>query len=389
MKLLLTLFLPLATLFASSNDPFPSSSRQLAIDAYSTRPSEENWLFSPLSATACLSMAYAGSDQRTASELSNALHLLLPQEEVGASYQSFVQQLLHSPSNEKDFGLHIAQGMWSQINFSFLDSFTHLIRDDFCAEIESIDFTPASVQHINAWFASNTEHKIENLLNPSDIDLNTKLVLANALYFKGFWSHPFYSPETTFSSFTKQNGLIVTASMMHQAAQFPYYEDSECQAVLLPFANDSSAAADPACLLVLNKTASRLTTDRLDRILASLSMRMVDLAVPKFKFEQRLDLKVLLEELGVRDAFTEFADFSKMDGRLDLFISKVVQKCFFSFEENGVEAAAATAAVMNMTSCWTPPELWASFIADRPFEFVLIDQNTKTCLMIGHVEDPM
>ena len=392
-RLTWTLCLPLSTLFSSVDDPFPKSSRHLASEAYSRRPSQENWLFSPLSASACLSMVYAGSDQMTALELKNGLNLMLSPEEAGPNFKSFVQDLLHSSTGERDFNLHIAQGMWSQRGFPFLESFISSMQNDFSAEIESIDFTPHSVDRINAWVASQTEQKIQNLLSPLDIDSRTKLVLANALYFKGCWQTPFSPKQTGIASFTKQNGEIETAFMMRQASRFSYYEDEELQAVLLPFAKSASAEASPACLLILSKKPSTpvtLSAQKIDQILGSLSVYTVNLEVPRFTFEQKLDLNSLLLQLGVRDAFTNLADFSKMDGRADLCLSKVVQKCFFSFDENGVEAAAATAAVMNTTTCITPsPELIASFIANRPFEIVLVDSNSRTCLMIGHVEDPM
>lgn len=378
--------------FADADDAFPRSSRAMAIDAMNTSLSDQNWLFSPLSASACLSMVYAGSDGRTAYELREALHLSLDQNLVGESFCSFLHNLVHNPSNQTDFKLTIIQGIWSQLGFPFLDQFISSIRHDFEAEIESIDFSSSEINRINRWISDQTEQKINNLFNPADIDASTKLVLANTIYFNGCWIDRFQPHCTIRSPFTISPGCTKAVETMQQLSYFQYFEDSDWQAVMLPFTRDGSLCAKPVCLLLLSKqseAAHRLTEDQLYQILTSAKQRKVHVQVPRFKFEQRFDLQSLLQRLGVRDSFSMLADFSKMDGRGDLYLSKVVQKCFFSMDEQGVEAAAATGAVMNVKDCKPTDEDSVTFIANRPFEFMLFDQNSKTCLILGHVADPL
>jgi serpin B len=387
--LILALCIPSFGLMATPKDPL--SCNELACEAYQRRHGDANWLFSPFSASACLSMVYAGSNGQTALEIQDALNLHFPPAQAGRFFHQIWQELVHGPADDKDFKLHIVQGIWSQINFPFLESYMASMRTDFGAMIQSLKFSPQAANCINSWIASQTDQKIQNLLSPSDITPDTRLVLANALYFKGCWLKPFLARSTTDYPFSVQPGTAKQVHMMNQTGQFQYFEDSELQAVVLPFFKDASAKSCPACLLLLSKNPAvplSLSTEKLDLILSSLQVMTVNLQVPKFKLEQGMGLNTLLMQLGMHAAFNKLADFSGMDGRGDLFLSKVLQKCFFSFEENGVEAAAATVAIMNMTSGLQPPRLTVSFIADHPFEFMLLDLNSKTCLMLGHVADP-
>lgn len=377
---------PISSIFAAP--AFSKSTRELAVSGYSLRPKSENWLFSPFSAAACLSMVYSGANNRTASQIANALSFTLPQSEIGPSFDELMQDLSHQSVDESDFKLHIAQGMWSQRDFPFLDRFKADIGRYFHADIESIDFSFDSISKINSWIAAHTDDKIQNLLSNTDIDASTKLVLANAFYFKGCWTKPFL--YETSDLFYLQPNETKQIEMLSQAGRFLYFEDDDWQAILLPLSKDRSAVADPACLVLLSKNemSSSLSSEKLDLILSSMEMRTVNLSIPKFKLEQRADLKTFFEQLGIEDAFTSQSDFSLMDGRQDLFINVLVQKCFFSFEKNGVDAAAATAAVMNITCCKPPAHLLVTFHANHPFEFLLMDMNSQTCLMMGHVADP-
>ena len=375
--------------FADPSDTLGKSSCELALDAHSRRESNQNWIFSPFSASACLSMVFTGAAGPTAEELSRALHLdgIL---EVPQTYRDLQNSLIHSTSKANDFTLHIAQGMWKADGFPFLSSFVSSMQNDFGAQIETIDFDSNATHRINSWFAEETHQKIQNLLQPSDIDPNTKLVLGNAIYFCDTWVQPFSADRTSPEPFYLYPEVAKTVPMMRQAAKLPYYEDEELQAVLLPLSS-ASVSCKPACLLVLGKNDTRRTVispQKLDRIFSFISFRMVNLAVPKFKMERRFDLENLLRGLGVSLAFSRDADFSLMDGSRDLCISKIVQKSFFSLNEDGVEAAAGTAAVMNLTCQKPPPDFLATFTADRPFDFLLIDEISKVCLMIGHVADP-
>jgi serpin B len=385
------LFLPLALLWGQP-DPIGQSTCDLAIDAYSNRPKlDENYLFSPLSASSCMSMVYTGANGSTAEEIGKALHLFLPQESIPSSFCNLQNRLIHSPNSNNDFTLHIAQGLWSQEGFLLLDDFVSSMQNNFKAMIESIHFDLTATKKINDWIAQKTNQKIQNLLASDDLDSSTKLVLANALYFSGAWHFPFEARCTEKAPYYLYPSIVKIVPMMNQQAKLPYYENEDLQAVLLPF-QSSIAECEPACLLILGKKDTmplQLTKENIDAILAQLNPRIVRLSVPKFTLEQKPDLDRLFRQLGVSLAFSSSADFSNMDGRIDLFLSKIVQKCFLSFDEKGVEAAAATASIMNVTTEYHPPTfLPVSFIADHPFELLLIEKNGRSCLMIGHIADP-
>jgi serpin B len=354
---------------------------KIASAAYQSYENQsKNWIFSPFSMSACLSMIYAGSDGRTAEELKEALHTALTQDEIGPHFQSLSELLIES-SGPGDFSLSMAQGLWIQNNFSFLDPFLKGTADHFHAQIEEVASFTAKIPEINGWIAKETQGKIQNLFSDSDLDESTRLVAANALYFQGNWIYPFSGSHP--APFTSSSGKTETVTMMHQTNQFLYFEDETLQAILLPFTSKSKR--EPVCLLVLPKKP--ISLEKIDQILDSMQPQLVRVEVPKFEFDTRIDLESMLKEWGVSDAFSPRADFSRMDGRMDLFLSKVLQKSFISFNEKGVEAAAATAAAAGIKCC--PPSIpTVEFIADRPFEFLIIEKTSHTTLFVGHVETP-
>jgi serpin B len=383
---------PLCALFAQIDELFSQSSRFLAIDAYRINSSDENWICSPFSTDACLSMIYLGSAGQTEQELGEALHLEESDSRIGNSFHDLFNGLIHRPAFEKDFTLNVVQGLWSQKDFEFLDPFMTAMRENFNAKIESIDFATNAIEPINQWIANQTEQKIQNLLSSADINLMTRLILANAIYFQGSWISPFDPHGTHSAPFTFPSGISKDVEMMHQLSYLEYYEDSDWQAVLLPFKKDPSAFAEPVCVLLLKKNpdaASGLSMEKFEQILASFKGKMVHLEVPQFKLEAKENLQKWLEHLGIHEAFSSKANFSKMNGRFDLYLSKVIQQCFFSFDEQGVEAAAASAAIVNAKCCNPNASNIARLIANRPFEFMLIDRASETCLMVGHVADPL
>ena len=166
-------------------------------------------------------------------------------------------------------------------------------------------------------------------------------------------------------------------------------ENDRYKAILLPFATHSKKSCHPACLLFLptEDTSASCFTQSLEEVLHSLAIKQVHVRTPKFKIEQKIELTEILKQLGMNRVFTPLADLSGINGQHNLFLSAVLHKTFFAFEENGVEAAAATAAVINRTSI-PPPSPLFSFHVNRPFYFALLDLDTKTIFFIGHIQRP-
>lgn len=350
------------------------------------RSDSENWIFSPFSISSCLSMVAAGANGETADEMRSVLAL---PEDIGSYFEEKMASLKHSAASETDFQLNIAQGVWIKDDFQMLPAYSSLLSGSFQAVAERVAFTPYTAHQINDWVERETNNKIKDLISPSNLNEDTRLVLVNALYFHGSWQHPFRPESTQQGPFHLKTGETVNAMTMHQTSFFPYYENESLQAVALPFSREHGSASEPLCLLVLPKDGGAFDSAAIEAILPSLSNRRVQIQVPKFKIEQAIELNDPLKNLGIKKAFSHSADFSGIDGLRDLCLSVVLHKAFFDFDEKGVEAAAATAAVINVTTSTRPRPIPAiPFIADRPFSLVLLDNKTKTILFLGQVQNP-
>ncbi len=331
----------------------------------------QNWIFSPFSIASCLSMVTEGADGRTAEELRAAL----------GPFQ-YDPSLIHPSAFDSDYQLQIAQGAWIKNGYPILSSFEETLTKNYQAAIENIDFDPDSVQMINEWIAKNTEQKIQNLIPSNSIDSMTRLVLANALYFQGSWEQPFPENGTSPLPFYTPTE-IVQADTMDQTSYFSYYENDKLQLLSLPF---KSSGPKPICLLVLPK--QEIDWETIQAAIPLQSRAKVHVQVPKFQVEQAIDLKPILKNLGIDGAFSSFADFSKISEYGNLHLSAILHKSFFSFDEKGVEAAAATAAIISLTTAFNPNIQIFQFIANRPFYFLLLDPRNETPLFIGHIQNP-
>jgi serpin B len=214
----------------------------------------------------------------------------------------------------------------------------------------------------------------------------TRLVLTNAVYFNAAWQLPFQKGSTSPGAFHRLDGSETTVPMMKQSASFGYAEGDNFQAVELPY-----DGRELSMLVILPKSAQftqfeqSLDSNTLSQIVSSIKSRHVDLTMPRFEFEQSLGLKETLSNMGMATAFTDTADFSGMDGKKDLRIQDVVHKAFISVDENGTEAAAATAVIVGTTAM---PVDVAEMKMDHPFVFLIKDNATGAIIFMGRVVDP-
>lgn len=347
----------------------------------------ENWIYSPFSISACLSMAAAGADGKTAEAFKAKLDL---SDEIDFGFEKKLETFEHAPVESSDFEMRIAQGVWIKDDFSVLPSYTSLLSRFFHAAAERVPFRPETVWRINGWISDVTRGKIKNLLSEDDLSERSRLVLANALYFHGSWQHPFSAHRTQKRAFHLSNGADIECDTMAETSRALYFENETLQAAALPFHADRKAPFKPACLLILPKEENAFSEQTVMNALASLHWEKVHFSVPKFVLEEKIDLTPILKQTELAAAFSNNADFSKIDGIGELCLSRVLHKTFFAFDEKGVEAAAATAAVVNVTTSIGPkPEIVFPFIADRPFYVLLVDLNTQTPFFIGRVENPL
>lgn len=357
---------------------------------------DQNMVFSPYSIFSCLSMVYAGAKNSTAKEIKKTLSLNLDAIEA-ANAASFLRKSLITPSRE-GCGLHFssANGLFADQDTFILSSFRDLVQKNYQAELASLNFSQKdkALLTINGWISNETKGKIPNLMQSNDINSFTRLVLVNAAYFQGKWLKPFDPKATQELPFHSSDDNVVKTPMMEQTGFFSYSETGAAQILALPF--QVCDAQDPRihCLIVLPKSSAdmddldaEISASMLSDWMNELTMQKVNVVMPKFCLKKRLDLGAALSKMGMTESFTEKADFSGIDGMHDLFLSKVLHEAYFLLNEYGVEAAAATSAVINVTAApeVKPPVL---FNADHPFYFFLIDFKTKTILFAGKLTQP-
>ncbi len=377
------------------------NNNQFALELYSEislKPG--NIILSPFSISSALAMTYAGARSETEKQMSNVMHFAMNQDLFHNDYRQLsdnIEQL----DNEKGIEINIANSLWAQKNYSFLDKFLKLTKKYYSAGLQFVDFvkeTEKSRKLINQWVEKETKQKIKDLLLPGTIDQSTVLVLTNAIYFYGIWENKFDTKNTYKSFFYKDDKTKVETSFMKQSDKFNYYEDNTLQALELPYSNNSLSMVImlPALPLTpsqreveqtyesINKFEKLLTYEMYNNIISGFRKRKVNVSVPKFKITSQFDLEEKLSQMGMPDAFSSSADFSGMTGKKDLHIDKVVHKAFIEVNEEGTEAAAATAVIMTKSAA-----IAVTFKADHPYVFIIKDNNTESILFIGRVAEPI
>ncbi len=348
--------------------------------------SEGNLFFSPYSISSALAMTRVGARGETARQMSEVLHLTLPEEDLHPALAS-LQESLDQGSDGVE--LSVANALWGQRGTLFLEPFLARLRDSYGAEVREVDFaeaTEAARQSINSWTADETRQKIQELIQPGILDASTRLVLTNAIYFKGRWASQFDPEETEAAPFTQLDGQRVDVPMMHQKAQFRYAETPDLQVLELPYKGDalSMVVLLPRRIDGLGELEDALTEETLKRWLpAPGAQQEVVVYLPKFEITAEFRLDDALKALGMRDAFElPSADFSGMTGAAELYISAVVHKAFAAVDEEGTEAAAASGVVVGVTAAPAAPTV---FRADHPFLFLIRDQESGSVLFLGRV----
>ena len=353
----------------------------------------QNLFFSPFSIASAVGMTLAGAEGETEAQMRAVFHVGDDEIAHHLGYGELSPVVFGKATECETTTLNMANRLFGQTAYPWLDSFLDVTSLDYGAELEELDFgdDPEGARvHINDWVAEQTENRIEDLLPVGSINGLTPLVLANAIYFDANWEHPFEPSQTRNSSFTRADGSTVTVPMMSQelsarvamvdgvkALELDYDGGAQSMVLMMPENPDEDLA--PASAF------DGLLIDRIEDELADGGD--VYLAMPRFSFTQETDLKSVLQELGMVDAFLEAsADFSGMadaSSGEQLYISGAFHKAFIAVDEAGTEAAAATAVVVGTESA---PGF--EFIADRPFEFYIRDNSTETILFMGRVQDP-
>lgn len=363
---------------------------ELAVAMYRDVADEPGNLFmSPHSVSTALAMTYAGANGTTASQMASALHFTLPPAELHPALDRLDLELASRGANATSgtipFRLENANAIFGQSGWTFLAPFLDTLAVNYGAGLRVLDFQAdpeSSRLTINDWVEARTNNKIRDLLPAGSIDDTTRLVLANAIYFSAAWDEPFEVSETSDRPFLV-GGQTVNVPTLHGSHERGYGEGDGFRAAELPYDGGelSMVVVVPDDLAAFEAS---LDAARLDAITQSLTTHQLDLTLPKFRFDAPLGLKDTLMHLGMTDAFSSEADFSGIDGSRQLAIKDVLHKGFVAIDENGTEAAAATAVIVGDTSAPEP----ATLHVDKPFVFFIRDRPTGAILFIGRVVDP-
>lgn len=366
------------------------SINSFALDLYAQlSESEGNLFFSPFSISTALAMTYAGARGNTEKQMAEVMYFNLKKDMLNSAYGTLLEKL-NSRSEKGEFKLSIANALWGQKGYGFLDEFLKILSEDYRAELKKVDFkqaTEAVRLKINDWVAKETEEKIKNLLARGTLSSLTRLVLTNAIYFKGDWLSQFKEENTTEMPFMIDKSEKVKTPMMRQKEKFNYVENEKMQALELPYKGEelSMIVLLPKQIEGVINLEDSLTMGMINRIISNMHEREVTVFLPKFEMKSEFKLSKALSSLGMQDAFSiPPADFSGMNGRKDLFISSVIHKAYVKVNEEGSEAAAATGVVVEVTSA----RHQTIFRADHPFLFMIRDKQTGSILFIGRLVNP-
>ncbi|TSK05902.1 MAG: serpin family protein [Geobacter sp.] len=360
-----------------------------ALDLYAKiKKQQGNLFFSPYSVSNVLAMTYSGARGGTAEEMARTLHFTSGAEKTGSAF-SGLNAKLNEINGKGDIKLIVANSLWPQKDDRFLPEYLSAVNRNYHSAVVPVDYRKASENahgRINAWVQDKTQGKIRDLI-PNPLPRETNLVLVNAVYFKGNWAKPFEKMRTLKGNFTRLDGSKSHASMMYRSGDFGYHETKDVKILELPYVGEllSMVLMLPNDAAGFSRLESKLTASNLESWISGIGNRFVDVELPKFKFYWGThDLAEPLQFLGMRKTFEGQADFSGMDGKGPFKIGNLLHKAFVEVNEEGTEAAAATAAVMVTGA---RPRLM-TFKADRPFLFLIRENSTGSILFLGRVLDP-
>jgi serpin B len=371
-----------------------ADNRHFAWDLYQkvSAGSSDNLVFSPASISIALAMTYGGAAGTTASQMATTIHFSLPPARLHPAFDALDLALESPPATGADAGafrLSLANALWAQQGFTLVPAYLDLLAENYGAGLQLVDFEHAAEPArltINQWVSDKTAGKIPDLIPDGVLDALTRFVLTNAVYFKADWQSPF-EPNSPDGTFNTPSGPVQVPMMAAHDVVVPAWSGTGYRAAALPYKGGTASMV----LIVpdagtFNAFTSGLTADALDAILTAAPSDSTTVSLPRFKFTTILPLSDILQSMGMVDAFDEAkADLSGIDGAHDLFIKAVLHQALIAVDEQGTEAAAATAVIGETTGgvFITNP-----LVVDRPFLFAIRDDATGAIVFLGRVLDP-
>jgi serpin B len=377
---------------AKGNDLYAvvDSNNQFAIDLYrkiNLKETGKNIFVSPFSISTALAMTYEGSSKNTRKQMATVLHLDMSDADRQTGFSALLAETSAGPG--KHYKLNVANALWGQKGYKFEAPFLSATGKYYGGAFKFVDFignTEGARVEINTWVEDHTAKMILDLIPAKAINTGTRLVLTNAIYFKGTWASQFKPILTKDAPFNVSKTVKVQTPMMHQTGHFRYIKENGVAAIELPYADDDLSMVAILPDGDIDKMGENLTLDQINQLCVDMFSQDVDVILPRFKMEAGYGLGPMLSEMGMPDAFIDrIADFSGMTGQPALYIDKVIHKARVEVNEEGSEAAAATAVIMAEKGMMMDK---AVFRADRPFFFIITHHKTGAILFIGRLSNP-
>lgn len=380
----------------SKENDVVTANNKFAFDLYTKLTEKgQNLFFSPFSISGAFAMVYEGANGKTSDEIKSVFHF---PKEISTLRNSFASLNNEINTPNSDYQLSVANALWAQKDYKFLDEYFSNVEKFYSGKATNVDFKNATENTrltINKWVEGKTNDKIQDILPPNSLSNMTKLVLTNAIYFNGKWEKTFdkngTKADVNFQSSSESN---IKVKMMKQSNDdktvFNYTENDSMKILEMPYKGDKLSM-----IIILPKKNDIISFEKLftfsnfNNWKKDLKKQRVNVYLPQFKFGTKYSkMSDTLKLMGMLDAFSGNADFSKMDGTRNLLISEVIHQAFVDVNEDGTEAAAATVVAMESTSAYNPGPIIPTFYADHSFLFVIQDTNNGNILFVGKIEDP-
>lgn len=363
------------------------------------RTQDENLIFSPFSLSLALSMALAGAQTSTQQAMLEALQFSLEEDDIHPAFNALMFAIEASQADDEGdisegeyFQLNIANSIWGQDGFDFKKPFLDTLAVNYGTGLFIVDYIldPESARlAINEWVEYETEDKIQDLIPQNALTPLTRLVLVNAIYFNGSWRFPFDLNATSPGTFNTLDGSQVNVDMMKLYGEnLLYTQGTDFEALRLPYlSRDFAMTVIVPDAGAFEDVEVALSTSFISDLTDMMRSELINLEMPKFDFETEINANDILISLGMEEAFDpDLSDFTGIADVDDLHISDVLQKATITVDEEGTEAAAATAVIIGVESM--PMDDPISLIIDRPFFFMIQHIPTDTILFMGHVIQP-
>jgi len=361
-----------------------ASMNNYSFDLYhETKVKKENLFLSPVSTYYALLVAYEGSKKKTKQEFENVLYLNNSDFLDNRYFQNF------ATISDSCHGLNVSNAIWLDKNFVVEGEYSKSVSDKYFSDFEQTDFTntETAVLDINGWVSEKTRGKINEIISETDMDATTKLVISNAVYFKGEWLLQFDKQKTISAPFFTSFENQYKVDFMNMTESLKYFENEEYQFISKPYRNSdlSFGLILPKRLFGIEEIEEKLNNDFYNEILDSAYYVKTALSLPKLKLESSYELSDALKSVGLKTAFTSEADFSGITKELPVQFSKVLHKAWIELDEEKTEAAAATTTGVRITGLPS----YKIFKADHPFVFFIFDNKSKVILFMGRYVKPL